>query len=56
VPRGTAVCLNAGVWHHAPMVKGVSSRVVVIFKEKTSSEDNTLKDLNSMDLIVKVVF
>jgi ureidoglycolate lyase len=54
VPRGTIVSLDAGVWHHAPMVKGASSRVVVIFKEKTSSDDNTMKDLSQMDLIIKV--
>lgn len=54
VPKGSAVCLNAGVWHHAPMVKGVSSRVFVIFKEKTSFNDCLMKDLTPMDLTIKV--
>lgn len=54
-PRGTAVCIGAGVWHHAPMVTGVSSRVFVIYREKTASEDNTVKDLSRMDLTVKVI-
>lgn len=54
VPKGTAVSLKPGVWHHAPMVMGVSSRVFVIFKEKTSFEDCLTKDLRSIGLTIKV--
>jgi ureidoglycolate hydrolase len=54
VPKGTAVSLNPGVWHHAPMVMSQYSRVMVLFKENTSFEDSIVKDLSSLDMTVKV--
>lgn len=54
VPKGKAVSLNPGIWHHAPMTLRGSVRTIVLFKENTSFEDNVVKDLSQHELIVKV--
>jgi len=54
VPTGMAVCLNPGVWHHAPMTLSGSVKTLVLFKENTSFEDTTVKDLKEQGLVIKV--
>jgi ureidoglycolate hydrolase len=54
VPKGKAVSLNPGVWHHAPMTLSGSVRTIVLFKENTSFEDIVVKDLSKQELTVKV--
>lgn len=54
VPRGTVVSINPGVWHHSPMAMNKFSRVIVLFKENTSQNDNAVRNTRNVDLTVKV--
>ncbi|MFJ5713051.1 ureidoglycolate lyase [Neobacillus sp. NPDC093127] len=54
VPKGMAVSLNPGIWHHAPMTLSGSVKTLVLFKENTSFEDTIVKDLKEQGLVIKV--
>jgi ureidoglycolate hydrolase len=54
LPKGMAVSLNPGIWHHAPMTLSGSVKTLVFFKENTSFEDTIVKNLKEQDLVIKV--
>ena len=54
LPKGMAVSLNTGIWHHAPMTLSSSVKTLVLFKENTSFEDTIVKDLKEQELVIKV--
>jgi ureidoglycolate hydrolase len=43
---GTAILLDRGVWHYAPMVTEKPVRVLVVFRKGTSNDD---KDIHKLD-------
>ena len=46
VPKGDAVILNPGTWHHAPLAKKKTCNVYVIFDKSTPEKDFYYVDLN----------
>lgn len=54
VPKGMAVSLNPGIWHHAPMTLSGSVKTLVLFKEGTSFKDTIVKELKEQGIVIKV--